>query len=161
MSHLHDYACLNSQYSFQCILSLFRFIYKHVLGRFRILCWFMISILKLLVIACTCMPEPHHFIMYTYECLSTPTGLIIHTRWVAFWQPWILMSRSWSLDRGGLAVLIRVAQQKHGLAVACPDPLSPASPWSARKILILLLVNTFPYFILYILLWRFLVILYS
>jgi len=37
----------------------------------------------------------------------------------------------------------------------------PAFPWSAREILILLLVSTFPYFILYILFLCFLVILYS
>jgi len=61
----------------------------------------------LLVIACTCMPEPHHLIMYTCDCLSTPTGFTICTHEVAFLQPWILMSRSWSLERGGLAVPIQ------------------------------------------------------
>jgi len=38
----------------------------------------------LLVIACTCMPESHHLTMYTCDCLSTPTGFILRTRWVAF-----------------------------------------------------------------------------
>jgi len=82
----------------------------------------------LLVIACTCMPEPHHLIMHTYDCLSTPTGFIICTRRVAFWQPWILISRSWSLDRGGLVVVDQSAQQKRGLAVVCPDLLSSNLP---------------------------------
>ena len=69
------------------------------------------------------------------------------------------MSRSWSLDLGGVAVVDQSAQQKRGVAVSCPDPLSSGLPWSAREILILLLVSTFPYFILYILLLFFLVIL--
>ena len=34
----------------------------------------------LLVIACTCMPDPHHLIMHTCDCLSTPLGFIICTR---------------------------------------------------------------------------------
>jgi len=38
------------------------------------------------------------------------------------------MSRSWSLDCGGPAVVDQSAQQKHGLAVACPDPLSSSLP---------------------------------
>jgi len=38
------------------------------------------------------------------DFLSTPTGFIICTCEIDFWQPWILMSRSWSLDRGGLTV---------------------------------------------------------
>jgi len=34
----------------------------------------------LLVIACTCMLEPHHLIMYTCDCVSMPTGFIICIR---------------------------------------------------------------------------------
>jgi len=64
----------------------------------------MIFIFMLLVIACTCMPEPHHLIMYTCDCWSTPTGFILHTRWVTFWQPWALMSRFRRLDLCGLVI---------------------------------------------------------
>jgi len=55
-----------------------------------------------LVIACTCMPESHHLIMYTCDYLSTLPGFILSTCWVVFWQPWTFMSRSKSQDRGGL-----------------------------------------------------------
>jgi len=47
----------------------------------------------LLVIVCTFVPEPHHLIMYMYDFLR-PTGFILRTRWVIFWQPWTFMSRS-------------------------------------------------------------------
>jgi len=40
-THLHDYVCLHSQFGFQCMLSLVKFINTHVLAWFRILCWFM------------------------------------------------------------------------------------------------------------------------
>ena len=45
-----------------------------------------------------------------------------------FWQSWILMSRSWSLDVVALLYLIRVAQRKRGLVVSCLDPLSFSLP---------------------------------
>ena len=38
------------------------------------------------------------------------------------------MFRSWSLDRDGLTVADQSAQRKHGLKVACPDPLSSSFP---------------------------------
>ena len=38
------------------------------------------------------------------------------------------MSRSQSLDRGGLTVVDQSAQRKRGLTVACPDPLSYCLP---------------------------------
>ena len=48
---------------------------------YRYTCIYLIlDLLLLLVIACTCMPEPHHLIMYTCDCLSTPTDFIICTR---------------------------------------------------------------------------------
>jgi len=81
----------------------FKLIDIHVFTHFGFTVVPLISFM-LLVIACTCMPEPRHLIMYTCDCLSTPAGFIIYIRWVAFWQPWILMSRFWSLDRGGLVV---------------------------------------------------------
>ena len=36
------------------------------------------------------------------NCLSMPTGFILRTRWVVFWQPWTFMSRSRSLNCSGL-----------------------------------------------------------
>ena len=82
----------------------FRLIDIQVFTSFRIYCHSLISFM-LLVITCTCMPEPRHLIMCTCDCLSTPTSFIVWTRRVAFWQSWILMSRSWSLDRDGLVVV--------------------------------------------------------
>jgi len=38
------------------------------------------------------------------------------------------MSRSQSLDRGGLTVVDQSAQRKRGLAVTCPDPLPSSLP---------------------------------
>jgi len=108
---------------------IFRFrllIYMYLLD-FRFTVVSLISFM-LLVIACTCIPGAHHLIRYTCDCQSTPTGFIICARRVVFWQPWILMSRSWSLDRGGLAVADQSAQRKRGLAVAYPDPLSSSFP---------------------------------
>jgi len=70
-----------------------------------------------------CMPELHHLIMYTCDCLSTLTGFILCTRWVIFWQPWTIMSRSKSLECGGFAVANQSAQWKRELAIVCPDPL--------------------------------------
>jgi len=46
------------------------------------------------IIVYTCMSEPHHLIMYTCDCLSTPTGFILRTCWVTFWQSWTFISRS-------------------------------------------------------------------
>ena len=36
--------------------------------------------IMLLIISCTCIPEPHHLIMYTCDCLSTPIGFILRIR---------------------------------------------------------------------------------
>ena len=43
--------------------------------------------------------------------------------WVIFWQSWIFMSRSRSIDCDNFAVLNQSAQQKCRLAVICSDPL--------------------------------------
>jgi len=59
----------------------FRIIDIYVFSSFWIYCRSLISFL-LLVIACTCMPEPHHLIMHTCDCLSTPLGFTICTRGV-------------------------------------------------------------------------------
>jgi len=91
LSHVYVYLCY--PYHFLCMFSDSDLsIYMYLLDfEFIVvpLIFFMF-----LVIACTCMPEPHHLIMYTYDCLSTPTGFMICTRRVAFWQSWIFMSRS-------------------------------------------------------------------
>jgi len=56
----------------------------------------------------TCSCSRHGFLcmlmswIYRYTCtyLSTPSGICITTRLGSFiWLPWILMSRSWSLER--------------------------------------------------------------
>ena len=39
------------------------------------------------------------FYRYTWTYLCTPSGIHITTRWGEFWLLWILMSRSWSLER--------------------------------------------------------------
>ena len=69
------------------------------------------------------MPVQHHLIMYTCACYARHLALS-YVLAGCIWQPWILISRSWSLDRGGLAVVDQSAQQKRGLTVACPDPPS-------------------------------------
>ena len=80
--------------------------------------WVFISILwfpfRLLVISCTYMSDSRHLIVHTCDCLSTPSVFILHTHWVAFWQSCILMTRFWSLDRGGHAVT-----DQSGAAEAC------------------------------------------
>ena len=87
------------------MLSLFRFIDTHVLTWFQIVYWFIWFLFKsLLVIAYSWMPELHHLIICMCDCLSTPIGFILCTRWVAFWQPWTFMSGSRSLDHGDLTV---------------------------------------------------------
>ena len=104
-------ACLMSLRMFICAYALDTVFYAcfsiHI---YRYTCTYLISnllpillfLFMLLVITCTCMPEPHHLIMYTCDRLSTPTGFILRTRWVIFWQSWTLMSKSRSLNRGGL-----------------------------------------------------------
>ena len=76
------------------------------------------------VIACTCIPEPHHLIMYTCDCLSTLIGFILRTRWVAFWQPWTFMSRSRSLNYGDLTVTDQSGAEKRELVVVYSEFLS-------------------------------------
>jgi len=78
------------------------------------------------------MPKPHHLIMYTCDCLSTPLGFILRTRWVVFWQPWTFMFISRSLHRGGPVVADQSAQWKRGLAVICVEPLFFYPPWLAH-----------------------------
>jgi len=97
LSNVYVYLC--SRYRFLCMLS------DSDLSIYMYLLDFGFTVVTLIFfMLLTCMREPPHLIMYTCDCLSTPTGFIICTRGVAFWQPWILMSRSWSLDHGGHTV---------------------------------------------------------
>jgi len=77
LSHVYVYLC--SKHRFLWIFSdSYLSIYMYLLhSGFTIvpLIFFMLP-----VIVCTCMPKPHHLIMYTCYCLSTPTGFIICTR---------------------------------------------------------------------------------
>jgi len=65
----------------------FRLIDIHVFTSFRIYYLSLISFM-LLVITFTCMPEPHHLIMYTCDCLiCMPLDFIICTRGAASDNP--------------------------------------------------------------------------
>ena len=114
----------------------------------------------LLVITCTCMLGPPHLIMYTCACYARHLALSYVLAGVANnpgphvqiletgpWRPCC----TWSVWRSGSVVW----------QLPIRTLFLPASPWSAREILIFLLVSTFPYFIVYILLLRFIVTLYS
>jgi len=125
--------------------------------------WFtVVSLIPLMlfVITCTCIPESHHLIMYTYiyyarhlTSLCVLAGLRLTTldshvqilesrpwRLYCSWSEWRSRSVDWQLP-------IRTL-------------LLPAPPWSTCEILVLLLVSTFPFFIAYILLLCYLVIIY-
>ena len=152
---------------FMCTYALDTVFYACIsVQNFQYMCTYLISVLLLilgfsfilLLNTCTRMSEPHHLIIYTYDCLSMPTGFILRTRWVAFWKPWRLMSRSRSLDRGGLVVTDQSAQWKCRLVVVCVDLLFFQPLWSACKILILLIVSIFQSFYIAYHALRFLVI---
>jgi len=99
-SHAYVYIC--SRHHFLCMFSDSDLsIHLYLLSDLLWILWFLFM---LLVIACTCMSEPYHLIMYKCDCLSTPLGFILRTCWVAFWQPLTFMSRSRTVDRGGLTV---------------------------------------------------------
>ena len=121
----HVYLYLSSRHHFLFMFSDSYLSIIMYLLNFRFIVVPLISFM-LLVIAYTCIPEPHHLIMHMCDCLSTPTSFIISTRRVAVWQPSILMSRSWIVV--ALLYQIRVAQRKRGLAADYPDPLSSSLP---------------------------------
>ena len=79
----HVYLHLSSRHCFLCMFSNSDLsIYMYLLD-FEFTVVRLISFM-LLVIACTCMPKPHHLIMHTCDCLiCTPFGFIICTRGVA------------------------------------------------------------------------------
>jgi len=65
-----------------CFLYLDLSIHVSLISDLLLILWFPFM---LLVNACTCMPETHHLIMYTCDCLYTPIGFILRTRWIFFW----------------------------------------------------------------------------
>ena len=115
----------------------FRFIDTHVLD-FR----FTIDSLSFIYVTDHCM----HLYAWTISLDHVHVWLSEHTNWLHL---------TYSL--GYFLITLDLCVQIFRVWTL----LLPASPWSAREILILLLVSTFPYFILYILLLRFLVILCS
>ena len=67
----HDYVYLCSLYRFPCMFSdsdLLIYMYLLDFG-------FTVIFLILLVISCTCMPGPHHLIMYTCACYACHLAL--------------------------------------------------------------------------------------
>ena len=83
---------------------------------------FTVIFLILLVISYTCMPGPHHLIMYTCACYARHLALSYVLAGVAN-NPGFSCSDPgvWTV---ALLYLIRVAQRKRGLAVAYLDPPS-------------------------------------
>jgi len=137
-------------YRFPCMFSdsdLLTYMYLLDLG-------FTVIFLILLVISCTCMPGPHHLIVYTCACYARNLALSYVLAGVAN-NPGSSCPDPRVCTVAALLYLIRVAHN------SCLSGPSFQPPWSAREIRILLLVSTFLYFILYILLLCFLVIIYS
>jgi len=77
----------------------------------------------LLVISCTCMPGPHHLIMYTCACYTRHLALSYVLAGVAN-NPGSSCPdpRDWTV--AALLYLISVAQRERGLTVAYLDPPS-------------------------------------
>ena len=114
------YLC--SLYRFPCMLSdsdLLIYMYLLDLG-FTVI--FLIY-LMLFVISCTCMPRPHHLIMYTCACYACHLALFYVLAGVVN-----NLEFSCPDPRDGtvaaLLYLISVVQRKRGLAVTNPDPPS-------------------------------------
>jgi len=144
----HVYLYLSSRHCFLCMLSdsdLSIYMYLLLFG-FTVVP--LISFM-LLVIACTCMPEPHHLIMYTCDCLiCTPLGFIICTRGLHLitlyshvqilesgpWWP----CYSWSECAADPSIVIG-AQQKLGYRRSSSSQLfswlAPKAPLAARELL--------------------------
>jgi len=110
----HDYVYLYSLYRFSCMFSdSDLLIYKHFLGlKFTI-------IFHILVISCTCMPGPHHLIMYMCACYARHLALF-------FVLAGVVNNHGFSCPDPGvwtiaLLYLIGMAQRESGLAVAYLD----------------------------------------
>jgi len=99
--------------------------------------------------SCTRVPVMHAIWLYRMYSLGLLTTLDPHVQILETrpWRPYC----TWSVWRSGSV----------NWQLPIRTLLLPASPWSAREILILLLVSTFPYFIVYFLLLCLLVIIYS
>ena len=77
--------------------------------------------------------------------ICMPLGFIICTRWVAFWQSWILMSRSQSLDHGVISIADQSTQRilpwrserSRSLDIVVAFPLSCSPDWLSRSLLLL------------------------
>ena len=65
--------------------------------------------------------------------ICTPLGFIICTRRVTFWQPWILMYRSRSIDCVDLTVADQRTQQRRGLVDATIALSSQLFSWLALE----------------------------
>ena len=101
----HFYLYLSSRHCFLCMLS----------DSDLSICMYLLrtycrsfNSFMLLVITCTCMPEPHHLIMHTCDYLSTPLGFIICTRGIAYDNPGFSCPDSTDRTLVALLYLIRV-----------------------------------------------------
>ena len=84
---------------------------------------FTVIFLILLVISCTCMPEPHHLIMYTCACYAHHLALLYVLAGVANNPESSCPDlRVWTV--AALLFLIRVVQRERALAVVYLDPPS-------------------------------------
>ena len=77
-------------------IRVYRYTCVNLIPGFPLISWFLFMFL---VIACTCMSESHHLIMYTFACLYTPLGTRLTTRWVVSNNPESACPdfRAWSL----------------------------------------------------------------
>ena len=88
----HVYLYFSSRHCFLCMLSDSDLSIYMYLFHFRFTVVPLISFM-LLVIACTCIPEPYHLIMYMCAWYARHLALP-YVLAGCIWQPWILMSRS-------------------------------------------------------------------
>jgi len=131
----HVYLYFSSRHYFLCMLSDSDLLISMYLLHFGFTVVPLISFM-LLVIACTYMPEPHHLIMYTCAWYERHLALL-YVLTGCIWQPWILMSRSRSLEHDGLAVDDQSAQRilpwqsegSRSLDVVEALPPSSSSDW--------------------------------
>ena len=144
LSHVYVYLCSRHHFLFM--------FYKSDLSIYMYLLDFGFTIVPLiffmlLVTACTYMPESHHLIMYTCDCLSTPTGFILRTCWVAFLTTLDLHVQILESNLWWPSVVDQRAQRKRGLAVVYPEPHFLPAPLIPSRDLILLLMGIFQSFL--------------
>jgi len=112
---------------FICIYALDIILYSCFLIQTYRYTWFTVVPLisfMLLVIAGTCMPGPHHLIMYTVTSWARQLALSYVLARLISDNPGSSCPDPGVWTVAALLYLIRVAQRKRGLVVACPDPLS-------------------------------------